>query len=229
MMIFLIGLDFMQKNKIKGITYLKEYTRDIIVKLNKEKKLTQKEIRDITGIPERTQRRIIADSGHRVKIYTARKAEKIGQVQNILGIDLLKVKEKYEIVDIVQKKTESRYFEKYRVKRVKKETRAIDKDYFEIPLTLQEFKHMNLKTLKKLVKDEIYYIRIFGEHKIKGGKHGREAFQYSSQAFHRPDKNDLKDMKEYLKDFHKESSSKYTGTEILGISLTTVEFKAGEK
>jgi hypothetical protein len=215
--------------RMKGITKLKEQTRDTIVRLNKERKLTQKEIRDITGIPERTQRRIIADPNHRVRIFTARKADKVGQVQELLGIDLLKIKEKYAIADIVQKKTESRFFEIYRVKKVKKITKAIDKDYFEIPLTLQEFQQMNLATLKKLVKGEIYYVRVFGEHKIRGGKHGREAFQYSSGAFHRPDKTDLKAMKEYLNELRNTASSKYTGTEILGISLTTVEFKASKK
>ena len=215
--------------KVKGLTNLKESTRDIIIKLNKEKNLTQKEIRDITGIPERTQRRIISDPKHKVKIFTSRKADKVGQVKDILGIDILKVKEKYEIADLVQKKTESRYFEQYRVKKVKKITKAVDKDYFEIPLTTTEFNRLTLPELKKLVGKDIFYVRVYGEHKIAGSKHGKTAFQYSSRGFKNPDGQDLDDMKTYLSEMRNTSNDKYKNSEVLGVSITTVEFKASKR
>lgn len=184
----------------------------------RNKGFTQKEIRSLTGIPERTQSRLINNAKHTLKSFNKQKFEVVRQLETRYNLDIDKIDSKNQIKDLIRKKSDSKYFKRYYEPKIKT-TKSGDRTFKEIIINHNDFKNLDIKELKKLVRNKIYFITVSGKFKNKKGD--TIPFVYSSQGKKNPNKRQLDNIDKFIEQYA--SSDIYKDWELTDISIITIE------
>jgi len=202
------------KSKIKDVSKIRELLHEFYVS-----GYTQKQVRELTGIPERTQRRIKNIPKHTVKTKTETRYKYIDTFEKTTGVNLPDTKLN-EAKDLLKTGLDSKYYEKYR-KEIQYTTKK-DITYNLKPLSNREMKIIytgNIKEFKKITKGKPFYLRVSGFYE-NDDIGVNVPFSYSTKAI----KNYTRGMLEYLSEFVDRFSESdiYVNTQITSISVVTI-------
>ena len=178
---------------------------------------SRQDIRDITGLSRQTQWRIEKDQTRNISRLSQTKLSRVDLIESATGISLDQPTKK-QLIDIRDKKTASRYFEKYTkpVTRITKVTKSEFKDTFFRPAKAKQIK------LKDLPKNKIFYVAVQGEHQ-RTDRTTKTPYVYSSKGFLRPTEKDVKKIQKFIDQHSKGGFRGYTKSKLQTVIITSVE------
>lgn len=158
---------------------------------------TRKEIRELTGIPERTQRRFIAERTN-LKPQNLKRVQILDYFEEELKINL--ADSKYEnLIDIKEHGVSQENYYKYK-KFVNIPSKSPYRKYKGLHIDKSSYSKMKVSEIKKLTGKDDFFIKVHGTHKVADSTEAIP-FQYTSKSIQgrkRLTKKDLELLDEFI-------------------------------